>query len=347
MSGKIINKRSSQGLSLIELMIALLIGLLISAAVLQIFISSKNTFRMQEAMARLQENGRFAVNYMANDFRMAGFMGCGNADRIPVNIIAQADGGGLAVSAFDSDTVIVGENNVAASHAWGAAAGTDTIVIRKAASGSMRLTGNMGTVNANIQVASNTLGVEAGDILFISDCINADIFRATNVSSGSSTVTIAHSNARNTSNNLSKTYGSDAEVLVFESVAYYVKDTGRTTPNGDAIRALYVRREKGKTAEAATAYELVEGVQDMQLEYGIDAGNDNLADSYVPASSSIDWSKVVSVRFSLLMQGVEGKVLGSSGTMVQSINYNGSAVAADGRLRQKFGTVVAVRNRVP
>lgn len=119
MSGKIINKRSSQGLSLIELMIALLIGLLISAAVLQIFISSKNTFRMQEAMARLQENGRFAVNYMANDFRMAGFMGCGNADRIPVNIIAQADGGGLAVSAFDSDTVIVGENNVAASHAWG------------------------------------------------------------------------------------------------------------------------------------------------------------------------------------------------------------------------------------
>lgn len=347
MRGKVFNRRKSQGLSLIELMIALLIGLLIGAAVLQIFISSKNTFRMQEAMARLQENGRFAVNYMANDFRMAGFMGCGNIDRIPVNIIAEADSGGAAVSAFDSDTVIVGENDVAASNSWGAAAGTDTIIIRKAANGSMRLTGNMATVNANIQVASNTLGVEAGDILFISDCINADIFRATNVSTGSSTVTVAHSEAMNTDNFLSKTYGTDAEVLIFESIAYYVKDTGRTTPNGDAIRALYVQREAGKIAEAVTAYELVEGVQDMQLEYGIDAGNDYLADSYAPASSSTDWSKVVSVRFSLLMQGVEGKVVGSSGSMVQNINYNGSAVTADGRLRQKFGTVVAVRNRIP
>ena len=345
MSG--LNRRKSQGLSLIELMIALLISLFISAAVLQIFISSKNTFRMQEAMARLQENGRFAVSYMANDFRMAGFMGCGNVDRIPVNIIAEADNGGTAVSAFDSDTVIVGENDVAASNSWGAATGTDAIIIRKAANGSMRLAGNMGTVNANIQVTSNTLGVEAGDILFISDCINADIFRATNVSSGSGTVTVAHSEAMNASNNLSKTYGTDAEVLIFESVAYYVKDTGRATSSGDAIRALYVQRAAGKTAETVTAYELIEGVQDMQLEYGVDAGNDSLADSYVSASSSIDWAKVVSVRFSLLMQGVEGKVIGNSGSMVQNISYNGSAVAADGRLRQKFGTVVAVRNRVP
>jgi type IV pilus assembly protein PilW len=82
----------------------------------------------------------------------------------------------------------------------------------------------------------------------------------------------------------------------------------------------------------------------LQLEYGVDSGNDNLADAYQPASGSLDWGKVVSVRFSLLMQAVGGKLAGGGG---QAINYNGSAVTADGRLRQKFGTVVAVRNRVP
>jgi type IV pilus assembly protein PilW len=343
-----LNWRASRGLSLVELMIALLVGLLLSAAVLQIFISSKNTYRMQDSMARLQENGRFAVSYMANDIRMAGYMGCANVDRIPVNNIGVADGGGPAVPSFDSNSVIVGSNNVAAGNPWGAVPGTDTVVVRKVNGGGLRLTGNLATNNANIQVVDNSLGVQAGDILFITDCINADIFRATNVSTdGSGKVTIAHSSAKNSSVNLSKLYGSDAEVLVFESVAYYVKDTGRKTPNGDAIRALYVQRQAGNTAENAPSFELVEGVQDLQLEFGVDTGTDYLADEYRTANNVTNWGKVVSARFSLLMQGVEGKVLGSSGAFTQSINYNGAAIAADGRVRQVFGSAVAVRNRVP
>lgn len=341
------NWRSNRGLSLVELMIALLLGLLLSAAVLQIFISSKNTYLMQESMARLQENGRFVVSYMANDIRMAGYMGCANIDRVPVNNIGQANGGGLAVPVFDSNTVIVGSDNVAGGNVWGAVAGTDTLVVQRVNSGGMVLTGNMTAQNANIQVVDNGLNVAAGDILFITDCINADIFRATTVSNGSGKVTIAHANNVNTSNNLSKAYGSDAEVLVFESVAYFVRDTGRKTPNGDAIRSLYVQRQAGSTAAGAAAYELVEGVQDLQLEFGVDTGNDSLADGYLTANNVTNWAKVVSARFSMLMQGVEGKVLSSSGSMAQNINYNGGAIAADGRVRQVFGSVVAVRNRVP
>jgi type IV pilus assembly protein PilW len=340
--------RASRGLSLVELMIAMLIGLLLTAAVIQIFISSKNTFRMQESMARLQENGRFAVSYLASDIRMAGYMGCANIDRVAVNNIAVAAGGGAAVASFDSNSVIVGENNVAAGNVWGAAPGTDTLVIQKVNSGGMRLTGNMATNNANIQVVDNSLNIQEGDILFITDCINADIFRATNVSNGTgSSITIAHAASSNASVNLSKLYGSDAEILMFESVAYYVKETGRTTPNGDGIRALYVQRQAGKTAASASSYELVEGVQDLQLEFGVDTGTDNFADEYRTANNVSNWGKVVSSRFSLLMQGVEGKVLNSSGGLSQSINYNGSAVAADGRVRQVFGSAVAVRNRVP
>lgn len=335
--------RSSRGLSLVELMVALAVGLLLTAAVIQIFLSTKNTYRIQESMARLQENGRFAVNYLVTDLRMAGYMGCGNVDKVPINIIAN----GLTNSSFGSDVIIGGLNNVAAVNAWGAVAGTDTLVIRKAASGSMRLTGNLAAVNANIQVADNASGVKAGDILFISDCLNADIFKATSVSTGSGQITMAHSNSSNSTNNLSKAYGSEAEVLLFESVAYFVRDSGRATADGGAIRSLYVQRETGNTAEAATAYELVEGVQDMQLEFGVDSSGDGFADAYNTANNVTDWAKVVSVRFSLLLQGVEGKVLGSSGAMVQALNYNGSTIAADGRMRQVFGSAVAIRNRVP
>lgn len=337
--------RFSQGLSLIELMIAVVIGLLLTAAVMQIFIATKNTYRMQESMARLQENGRFAVNFLDADLRMAGYMGCGNVDKVPVNIIAN----GLNNNSFSGSVIVEGLNNVSTGNAWGAAPGTDVVIVRKVNSDAMRLTANLASVSSDIQVSSNAAGVKAGDILFISDCLNTDVFKATTVSSGSGPVTIGHTGASNSTVNLTKAYGSDAEVLQFEPVAYFVRDSGRSTPDGAAIRSLYVKRQGGALAESATttAYELVEGVHDIQIEYGIDTSGDSFADSYVTANNVTNWNNVVSVNFSLLLQGVEGKVLSGSGALTQSLNYNGSAVAADGRLRQVFSNVVTIRNRVP
>src|SRR5690606_26200737 len=65
-----------QGMTLIEIMIALLIGAFLLGGVLQIFINSKQTYRMQEGLSRMQENGRFAMEFLEHDLRMAGFWGC-------------------------------------------------------------------------------------------------------------------------------------------------------------------------------------------------------------------------------------------------------------------------------
>ena len=70
------NKRYQTGMTLIEIMIALLIGAFLLGGVLQIFINSKQTYRMQENLSRLQENGRFAMEFLARDIRMAGYWGC-------------------------------------------------------------------------------------------------------------------------------------------------------------------------------------------------------------------------------------------------------------------------------
>jgi type IV pilus assembly protein PilW len=70
------NKNHQAGMTLIEIMIALLIGAFLIGGVLEIFINSRQTYRMQENLSRLQENGRFALDFLAHDIRMAGYREC-------------------------------------------------------------------------------------------------------------------------------------------------------------------------------------------------------------------------------------------------------------------------------
>lgn len=64
------------GLSMIELLIAMVMGLTLTAGVMQVYVGNTQTERDQEARARMQENGRFAVSYLAHELRMAGYLGC-------------------------------------------------------------------------------------------------------------------------------------------------------------------------------------------------------------------------------------------------------------------------------
>ena len=61
------------GFSLVELLVAMAIGLLLTAGVMQIFSSSKQTYRVQDNLSRLQESGRFAIIQVGNILRMTGF----------------------------------------------------------------------------------------------------------------------------------------------------------------------------------------------------------------------------------------------------------------------------------
>jgi prepilin-type N-terminal cleavage/methylation domain len=62
-----------RGLTLIEIMVAIAISLLLLAGVAQIFISNKQSFRVQEGMSHLQENGRFATHFLGRTMRLAGY----------------------------------------------------------------------------------------------------------------------------------------------------------------------------------------------------------------------------------------------------------------------------------
>ncbi len=338
--------KQQRGISLIELMVAITLSLILGTALIQIFSSSRGSYRQQEAASRLQENGRYTIEMLAQDVRMAGYMGCASIDNIPVTI--KASGPLPSDVMFDATQIIRGLNNVAAVNPYNAELGTDVLIIRRASDTGVRLTGNMTADNANIQMVDNSAGFVAGDFLFITDCASADLFCANNVSSGG-TVTISHSSSCNIDPKLSKAYKTDAEVLAFRSSAYFIRATGRTTSAGNPILALWgVSRGVGSTA-ALTAYELIEGVQNMQLEYGVDTNLDRAADEYKTANNiaNADWANVTTVRVNLLLQSVDEGLVGSSGATAQRLDFNGGPVTADGRLRQVFSTVIAIRNRLP
>ncbi len=63
---------SQSGVTLTELMVAMTISLILLGGLYQVFFTSSNSYRKQQALSRLQENGRFAVELMAQEIRLAG-----------------------------------------------------------------------------------------------------------------------------------------------------------------------------------------------------------------------------------------------------------------------------------
>ena len=181
-------RKSQQGLTLVELMVALVISLFLLGGVIQIFVSNKQVYRVQDASARIQESGRFGLHFLASEIRMAGYMGCGSLVNQPNNItdlngdgtadqVASYAGNGLQGYEY-SATLSVPLTDTLNLTAADIITGTDVIAIKHGAGTGVRLDGNLGTDNANIQLDNNTAAglFNVNDVLFISDCEDSDIF---------------------------------------------------------------------------------------------------------------------------------------------------------------------------
>ncbi|WP_374972679.1 PilW family protein [Spongiibacter marinus] len=338
---------AQRGFGLIELMIAITLGLILSTAIIQVFLASRTSYQLQESLSMIQENARFGMHFMGREVRMAGYMGCNSVGNIDVNVIAKP-------ATYAADFVPVkGEDDVGAGHNLGAVEGTDTIQILRGGDGSVRLTGNLAPNNANVQIEDNTYNIAKGDYVLISDCTSADIFRVTNTpkESGKGTATLTHGNGSNTSNRLSKIYGGDAEVFGFEVTHFFVRDTGRDTAGGRPVLSLYSQqRATGSGGSMAAAVELVEGVENLQIVYGLDTDNDRAIDSYADASAVTDWQQVVSAKLELTLVANDEGVVGRTGSVDAQSVYDSSGQLlsnTDGRMRQVFSSVFAIRNRLP
>lgn len=358
-------KHTQQGFSLIELMIALIIGLVLTGGAIQIFISSKATYRLESALARMQETGRYIVDAMAKDIRMAGYTGCSSRGNITPTVMANNP---PPVDTSPSNAITGFSNN---GNTWqpvlpvGLAGfvntGTDVITLQRASECGANLTGQMGVLNANVQIFfPNTCGFVQNQAVIISDCTTADIFQVTNNpgSPGGNTQTLAHSNAVNTGNNLSKLYGPDA------SISRYISNTYHLNAGAAGEPALWIASWDPVDPEGDgefTNLELADGVEDMQITYGIDngSGGNDYVDIYVTGNfietdAGTAWSDVKSVRINLLLRSAD-RVTAQPRTIV----FNGDTIndaaappiydtgTPDRRLRMVYTSTIAVRNRLP
>lgn len=327
-------EQKQQGLTLVEVMVAMTIGLVLLGGVVTVMSSSQNTYRVNEALARMQENARYAFQLLSRDIRMAGYRGCVGDVVAMTNVLNDS-----ASFLWRFDQPLEGFEATAAN-SWAPARpseitsplGSRDIIVVRSVEGSHAKVISQVSESAVLIIEAGS-DIKTGNTVLASNCQGVTVFQATGVSSVSGQKAVAHAGSpggppgSNAVVELGRSF-TNGEVARISTRSYYI----RTNPGG--IPSLYRKRGSEK------AEELVEGIENMQIRYG-EIGEDQVP-NYQPANLVVDWNKVVSVRIDLLVQSVEDGVA----SQPQAYTFDGNTVTpTDRRLRQAFSTVISLRNR--
>lgn len=90
MSARLRRRPAAAGFTMVELLVAMTLGLLLTIVIGQVFLTSKESYRTTEDLSRLQENARFAVSALTRIVRMAAFSTDPNAIKSAVFPLATA-----------------------------------------------------------------------------------------------------------------------------------------------------------------------------------------------------------------------------------------------------------------
>ncbi len=340
--------KNQQGVTLVELMVAMVLSMFLVGGVTQIYLSNSQSYRVTEASSRVQENSRFAFRFLTRDIRMAGYQGCAGQTMTVTNTLNPSGSSflydfGVAVQGFEATGSSTWTPTVDAS-ITSPLGGSDILVIRGMFDEGIEITGqpnnaadcnNSSSYTADLKVSSagSLLG---GDIVIAGDCSRASIFQITNINPGGNIVhnTGGATTPGNSTKDLATCYAGNGQLYKVVTRVFYIRN------NTAGIPSLYSKDG------AANAQELVEGVEDMQIEYGLGSGVNNLLASFETANTvntNNDWDRVISVRINLLMRSIQDSIT----TKPQAYDFNGSAVtASDRRLHRVFTTTIALRNKL-
>lgn len=329
-------KKNQQGLSLVELLIAMGLGLVLMGGVIHVFLSSRTVFSTQQAISRVQESGRLAMEFIAEDTRMAGYMGCLQRGTSPVIDITNPDSfwenfeeplRGYSASGLPGNINL----NPAPLD------GTDVLVIRSA-SGAMHYLSEQ-NINNSLKVypgSNQGVTIKSNEPVVVSSCINARVFHPSAVSSSGTggATTITHIGGWGEGNGKAERFDIGAEVIPVATTIYYVANNPANRP------ALYQK------TGANPAVEVIEGIESMALTFGLDSDGNDIVDTYKAVASiqESEWPNASSVRVELLAQSTEANVLEDA----QPYFFKDEQQDApeDRRLRQVFSSLIAIRGKV-
>lgn len=331
--------RNQRGAGLTEIMVALTIGLFVVAGAISLFLGGRQSFRVQQALAQIQENMRSARHYLSIDIRQAGYIGC-----LPLGAVTPSVESTSAQDALTAQTAIQGYGSApgaAPGMSWPSGwpakpanlvPGTDALRVMRATQDAVTVVSPMTTRSAQIKVSGYPFGL--ADSLLITDCSAADIFTPTGVSASGGVITISHGSAGNTSPLLSTAYADGATVSEFDSTLYYVGLDASGNPN------LY--RFDSSTGETGV---VADGVSGLWLEYGYDSSGDGSVSEYLKAPAVWamappgGWANVRSVRLAIAFESHEDHLTKHP----QSYDFGGPKIAADHKIHAVLRFLVTRR----
>ncbi|MEM7251172.1 MAG: PilW family protein [Pseudomonadota bacterium] len=305
--------RHQRGVTLTELMVALVIGLILIGGALVVFLESRETAQVNQTVARLQENASFAAEEIARSVELSGYWGQNNSTsritdrtvRVSGSLTDSSSamhgassltnpGSDCSNNTFPSysdlhrpldglDASPTSQNalaNAETGYTWGTCApnylqGTDVLITRFVEP----------TETATGSLAANTVYVR-------SDPVSGALFVGSTEPTG---------------------FSASAANYRLRSYVYYVSDNDTTDnipPN--LVRVDVTSFDPANAAAGLTSVQevIMPGVEDFQVQYGIDTNGDGSANQYVNASGATaaegvqaaEWNNVVAVRFWLLLR---------------------------------------------
>jgi len=331
-----------QGVTLVELMIALAIGLLVTVAMLKVYVDASGMYRFNEGLARVQENGRFALEFIRRDARVAGFWGCDSDAALSNGISTTSD---AYNAGFDPDPEEGEFGHITGSEGGGDNA--DSVTFRSAAGSGALVTADMSGPDGTITV-DNASALAPGNAALISDCENGDFFQVTDIS-GAALVHAAGAGANIHPYLESKiAYAAGARVYEARETTFSIQNDPSS-----GVPTLY-REVIGEDPQP-----LVEGIEDMQILYGENtdadaegANGDGTANRYVVfgVDDDFDPDRIVSVRISLLVRSINNNLTTEPSPYIYPPWANPPTPTPldedDKYLRKIFTTTVTLRNKV-
>jgi type IV pilus assembly protein PilW len=369
-----------RGLSLVELMVAITIGAILLGGAVTLFVNNRDTYKTTNELSRLQETARYALDMMVKDIRMAGYFGCADRlDTVSLNVaVAAGDEGSLwdfnldpagtivpPIEGMEASASVDGFQPSGFAVSIGAdgdngdiLAGTDAITLRyisgtmadvNPANGTLdfQVTGDAASGADSTVTVDATTGLILNQVAAIADCGGSDIFQI----NATPTATTVRANA------LSRGYNASASPMIapYVAVRYYIGDTGRG-PGGETYPALY-RAVITSGALTEDYQELFEGVEQMQILYGVDGNGDGVPENYVRAGDAplstadpgTNWANIVSVRIAIVVRTIDqhGREVDQATYRVNDHDDNLRLEfdpPDDRRRRRVFTTTTVVRN---
>lgn len=326
-----------QGFSLVEVMVALTIGLILTLGMVGLMGGNAQNLRITESLSESQENARMAFELIAREARQARDTSCGPLDSSSVR---KLDPAAANPDWWEEWWPLRG---FAGNEDAGAADFGDDKAERVAGTQALQLqeTEDVALINSipsttTVQLKDNTPDFAQNAIIVICDMDNASLHRVTAVAGNTLTISPAVS--------ISDPDNPQFQAARYYAATWYIGNNGRAEEGG---RSLY--RARLAANGNIVREEILPGVVDMAIRYhskGAPSGNfmevddDDLTDPDNLTKTQSNWGQINTIELTLVTESTQRNVA----TPNAGADDNGLTSQADRRLRRTLTHIIALRN---